>query len=350
MSSTANPRHTEARFSHSGNLPELLESLNCSILVSTYQAGQLVSIGSHAGKIRFSINQFEQAMGVAVAPNRLAIGSKRQVWMLLNVPDLAPRVGVPGEHDACFLPRSCRHTGEVHGHELAFGPQGLWQVTTLFSCLSLVSEEFNFVPKWKPPFISALAAEDRCHLNGMAMDDGSPRFVTVMGRTDTPGGWRPDKATTGCILEVPSGRVVADGFAMPHSPRLHAGNLWVLDSGRGSLAVVDIPTGQWHEVARFPGYTRGLAFAGHHALVGLSRIRETSVFGGIPIAERREELKCGVGIIDLRTGRHEAHLEFATGVEEVFDVRVLPGIRNPHIAGPFPSEDDKPLWVVPPLA
>jgi len=349
MSTTPTPRTTEARFSHTGNLPELLASLGASVLISTYQAGQLVAVGTHAGKLRFSINQFEQAMGVAVAPNRLAVGSKRQVWMLLNVPDLATRVGEPGEHDACFLPRSCRHTGEVHGHELAFGPQGLWQVTTLFSCLSLVSEEFNFVPKWKPPFISALAAEDRCHLNGMAMEAGAPRFVTVMARTDTPGGWRPDKAGTGCVLEVPSGRVVAEGFAMPHSPRLHGGRLWALDSGRGALVVIDMASGQWQEVARFPGYTRGLAFAGPYALVGLSRIRETSVFGGIPIAERREELKCGLGIIDLRTGRHEAHLEFASGVEEVFDVQVLPGIRNPFIAGPSPSEDDKPVWVVPPL-
>jgi uncharacterized protein (TIGR03032 family) len=223
-------------------------------------------------------------------------------------------------------------------------------VTTLFSCLSHISEEFNFIPRWKPPFISALAAEDRCHLNGMAIDQGIPRYVTVMGQTNTPGGWRPDKATTGCVLEVPSGNVVAQGFAMPHSPRLHGGRLWVLDSGRGTLAVIDTATGKWQEVTRFPGYTRGLAFIGSYALVGLSRIRETSVFGGIPIAERREELKCGVAIVDLRTGRQEGHLEFASGVEEVFDVQILPGIRNPYISGPIPDDSNKTVWVVPPLA
>jgi uncharacterized protein (TIGR03032 family) len=349
MAESSTPKLTEARFNHSSNLPSLLESLNASILISTYQAGQLVAVGTHAGTIRFSVNQFEQAMGVAVANNRLAVGSKRQVWMLLNVPDLAPQVGEPGTHDACFLTRSSRFTGEVHGHELAFGPVGLWQVTTLFSCLSHISEEFNFIPRWKPPFISALAAEDRCHLNGMATDQGIPRYVTVMAQTNTPGGWRPDKATTGCVLEVPSGNVVAQGFAMPHSPRLHGGRLWVLDSGRGTLAVIDTDTGKWQEVTRFPGYTRGLAFIGSYALVGLSRIRETSVFGGIPIAERREELKCGVGIVDLRTGKQEGHLEFASGVEEVFDVQVLPGIRNPYISGPIPDDSNKTVWVVPPL-
>src|SRR5262249_43356966 len=161
------------------------------------------------------------------------------------------------------------------------------------------------------------------------------RYVTALAETDTPQGWRPNKATSGCLIDVPSGKTVARGFAMPHSPRVHQGRLWLLDSGAGRLVTVDPSNGAVTPVAQQPGYARGLSLVGSYALVGQSKIRETSTFGGIPIAERRDTLRCGVGAIDLTTGRHVAHLEFKSGVDEIFDVQVLPGIRLPAISGPF---------------
>src|SRR5207253_4786035 len=124
-------------------------------------------------------------------------------------------------------------------------------------------------------------------------------------------------------------------FAMPHSPRFHQGRVWLLDSGTGRLVVVDPATGGVTPVAELPGYTRGLAFHDSFAFVGLSRIRETSTFGGLPIAERRQELRCGIGIVDVPNGQLVAHLEFQTGVEEIFAVEVLPGIRCLALSGPY---------------
>jgi uncharacterized protein (TIGR03032 family) len=344
----AEPPTRAVRYEYSRGFAPILSGLRTSLLVSTYQAGKLVTVGVRDGGLTFSFHNFERAMGVAVRHDRLAVGSRAQVWFLDAAPALVPRLDPPGRHDACFLTRSSRYTGEIQGHELAWAGDELWAVNTAFSCLCTLHPDHSFEPRWRPPFVSTIAPEDRCHLNGLAMVEGKPRYVTVLAETDAPQGWRPVKATGGCLIDVPSGETVARGFAMPHSPRVHGGRVWVLHSGTGRLVVVDPATGRYDDVAELPGYTRGLAMAGPYAFVGLSKIRETSTFGGVPIAERRDALKCGVGVIDLRSGRLAAHLEFVAGVDEIFDVVTLPGSLDPLLSGPHPELDGgQPIWTVP---
>jgi uncharacterized protein (TIGR03032 family) len=340
----------EVRFHHSAGLPALLEEEGCSLLVSTYQAGQVVAVGTSEGRLTFSFRRFDHAMGMALGPNRLAVAGKGQVWMLRDHSELAPEMAPAGMHDRCWLPRSSVVTGGIQCHEIAWGrtPTGephLWLVNTRFSCLAGLDTAYSFVPRWRPPFISRLAPEDRCHLNGVAMREGSPAFVTVMARTDEPGGWRTSRNDSGCVLDVPSGEPVTTGLAMPHSPRWHDGQLLVLNSGMGRLERVDPATGTRDMVAALPGYARGLALHGDLAFVGLSRIRETAIFGGAPIAAYHDELKCGVGVIRLSTGVTVGTLEFASGVEEIFDVQVAPGARCPTFGDGIDDGDD--VWVVP---
>lgn len=342
------PEMTEANYEASGNFPIILDQLGISLLVSTYQAGKLLVLGSHQGTLTVSFNSFEQVMGIAIQPEKIAIGTFGQIWFLQSVPELAARIEPAGKHDACFLATSSHMTEQIHGHDLAWGENELWIVNTLFSCLCTIDDGYNFVPRWQPRFISTLAAEDRCHLNGLAMENGRPRFVTVMAETDSAGGWRPTKATSGCIIDVPSGETVARGLAMPHSPRIHKGQLFVLDSGHGCLSYVDQATGNVQQIVRLPGYTRGLSIHGDYAFVGLSRIRETSVFGGIPIGADRENLKCGVAVVDLQRGQHVASFFFQSGVAEIFAVEVLPGFRCPFTYGPKSSrEESSPIWYAP---
>jgi uncharacterized protein (TIGR03032 family) len=334
-------------YEYSLNLAPLLEHLGVTLLVSTYQAGKLVVVSAYAGKPQFAFHSFERAMGVAVRPDRLAVGARKQVWLLRSAPDIAARLADRG-YDACYLARAAHHTGDIHVHELTWVGDELWMVNTLFSCLCTLHENYSFVPRWRPPFITALAAEDRCHLNGLALADGRPRYVTMLGETDTAGGWRPAKASGGCLMDVAANAVVAHGFAMPHSPRVADGRVWLLDSGRGRLVTVDQKDGRAETIAELPGYARGLALTREAAFVGLSRIRETSTFGGLPIAERRGELKCGVAVVELRTGRTAALLEFKSGVEEVFDVQVMAGVRRPLLSGPFAGQDGgEVIWTVP---
>lgn len=339
---------TAVNFEHSTGLGSLLSGLGLSVAITTYQAGKLITVGTHNSKVDIRFHHFEQAMGLARTPEGLAVGTKRQIWFLDGSAEVAPRIPPAGTHDVALLARHAHFTGPIMGHEMAQGEGGLWFVNTLFSCVCTLRSGFSFAPRWRPPFVSALAAEDRCHLNGLALADGRPRYATALGETDTPAGWRPGKVTGGCLIDIPANRVVLRGLSMPHSPRVHNGRVYFLHSGHGQVCRADAATGKTEPVADLPGYTRGFDLFGRYAFVGLSRIRETNVFGGMPIAERRAELKCGLVIVELETGRPAATLVFHSGVEEVFEVKVLPGFRNPVVSGPLPDIDgSETVWMVP---
>ncbi len=332
---------------HSDNLPDLLTGLRLSILISTYQTGHLVVVASRQGRLVLTFHQFDRAMGIAVKPGTIAICTRKEVWFAREAPDIAAKVEPRGHYDASFLARTSHFTDDIHAHESAWVGSEFWVVNTLFSCLAALHPVYSFGPRWRPPFVTALRPEDRCHLNGMAMADGQPRYVTALAATDSPQGWRAVKATGGCLIEVPSGRIVVRGLALPHSPRVDGDQIFLLQSGNGALAVVDPSSGQVNTVAELPGVVRGLALHGGLAFVGLSRARPT--LEGVPIVARRDELQCGLWVVDLTTGAVAAHLAFNTGVEEVFDVQVLPEIISPHISGPWAERDTgRPLWTVPP--
>lgn len=342
---------SQVQFHYSALFPEVLTNAGCSLLVSTYQAGQLVAIGVAGDELSLSFRAFDRAMGVAVSADQIAVGAKGQIWSLSDHSELAPAIAPRGRYDRCWLPRSSTATGEIQCHELAWGTTrtdapDLWIVNTLFSCLAGLDPRYSFVPRWRPRFITQLAAQDRCHLNGLAMRDGSPASVTVMAMTDEPGGWRKSRADGGAVLDVVSGEALTTGLSMPHSPRWHNGHLLVLNSGMGRLEHVDPSTGGRETIASFPGYARGLALYGDLAFVGLSRIRETAIFGDTPIASYHDQLKCGIGVVELSTGNTIATLQFATGVEEIFDVQILPATRCPTLAG---SPSGEEVWLIPGL-
>ena len=346
------PTAVEFHYTQSDSFVALLKQLAASLLVTTYQANKLLVVREAQGGLSTLVRTFDQPMGLAVDGRRLALGTRHQIWLLRNAPDIAPRIEPAGLHDGCFLPRSSHVTGDIRVHEIAWASEELWIVNTRFSCLCTLDPDYSFVPRWRPPFITSLAAEDRCHLNGLAMapDDvgrfSQPSYVTALGATDTPNGWRQDKAKGGCLIDVPSGEVVARGLSMPHSPRLHEGRLYLLESGTGRLLQVDPVTGHGETVAELAGFTRGLAIHGPYAFIGLSKIRETNTFGGLPIAERLDELKCGVAVVDLRHGQVVGLLEFQTAVEEIFAVEVLPGVRFPEVLG-FQQETIQHTFIVP---
>jgi uncharacterized protein (TIGR03032 family) len=270
-------------------------------------------------------------MGLACDGRRLAIGTAMHVWDFRNQPDVCSKLEPLGKVDACFLPRSVHFTGDIRVHEISWAGDELWIVNTRFSCLCTLDRNHSFVPRWRPKCITALAPEDRCHLNGLALASGRPKYVTLLGLTDTAGGWRENKANGGLLLDVESQEPLCTGLSMPHSPRLYADRLWVLESGHGRLSTVDVKSGKLQTVAEVPGFTRGLDFIGPFAFIGLSQIRESGTFSGLPIVSKLKERNCGVWVVDIRSGQTVAFLRFDGAVQEIFAVQLLPGVRVPEV-------------------
>lgn len=349
---------------HTSNFSAILQELGISVLVTTYQAGKLVMLRPDGERLNTHFRGFSRPMGLAVDGDRLAIGTSVEIWEYHNAPAVARHLEPSDRHDACFLPRSSVCTGDIQIHEMAWGqPEAvlarsasegqsiprlrsglteggepeLWFVNTRFSCLCTRSNLHSFVPRWRPPFITALAPEDRCHLNGLCMAEGRPAFVTALGTTDAPGGWRANKKSGGVLLDVASGEVIARGLSMPHSPRWYDGRLWALESGSGGFGWVDPATGKYETLTVLPGFTRGLDFCGPLAFIGLSQVRESAVFSGIAIAERPlEDRCCGVWVVNIHTGQTVAFVKFEDAVQEIFAVQVLPGVRHPDVINDQP--------------
>lgn len=338
---------TALRSVHTPNFPRILTQLNASLVVSTYQASKLVFVRAEPDRLNTHFRALPKPMGVAVAGPRLAVGTASEIWEFHDKPAATQRLEPAGKHDACYLPRVGHVTGNLMAHEMAWVGDELWFVNTRFSCLSTRSNDHSFTVKWRPPFVSALAPEDRCHLNGLGLRDGRVRYVTALGETDTAKGWRVNKRDGGILLDVMTNEILLRGLSMPHSPRWHLGRLWLLESGTGGVGYVDLQAGRYQQIASLPGFTRGMDFAGPLAFVGLSQVRETAMFSGIPIVERPlEERACGVWVVDLRNGQTVAVLRFEDAVQEIFAVQVLPGRRFPELI-PRESEMAKQSILVP---
>ncbi len=307
-----------------------------SLAFTTYQTGKLFLVGLDAlGRLSVFERTFNRSMGLCASGNSLWMSTLYQLWRLENVCE-------PGEHhnghDRLYVPMLGYTTGDVDIHDVALdGDSSVWFVNTLFSCLASPSEQYSFIPRWRPPFISKLAAEDRCHLNGLAMSSGRPAYVTAVAETDAAEGWRDQRHGGGIVIEVATGRTIAGDLSMPHSPRVYRDQLWLLDSGRGYLGRINPASGEFTRLTFCPGYLRGLAFVGDFAVVGMSKPRESQTLAGLELddelAKRNTQARCALAVIDLRTGDLVHELRIEGIVMELYDVVVLGGVLRPMALG-----------------
>jgi len=339
-------REEKFALSTSRHFPEWLASTGGGIAFTTYQAGKLFLLGVKPdGKLSVFERTFPRCMGIAVSDDGrgLALATQYQIQRFDNV--LPAGQADKSGFDAVYAPHAAWVTGDVDAHDVGFDADGRpLFVNTLFGCIAAVSDGHSFRPLWKPDFISRLAAEDRCHLNGMAMEAGRPRYATAVSRSDVADGWRDKRTSGGVVIDCDTGEIVCEGLSMPHSPRLHDGRLWVLNSGAGEFGFVDLATGRFEPVAFCPGYARGLAFAGGRAVIGLSQARENRTFSGLPLDEalaaRDVEPRCGLAVVDLATGDMSGWVRIEGVVRELYDVAALPGVRRPSAIG-FKTDEIK---------
>ena len=330
----------------SRSFAQWLGSIGSALAFTTYQAGKLFLLGLNPDEgLSIFERTFARSMGLAVSDDgrTLALATQYQIHRFDNV---VPTGELSSDGvDAVYAPHAAWVTGDLDTHDVAFGPEGRpLFVNTLFSCIASVSDGHSFKPIWTPPFISRLAPEDRCHLNGFAVRAGVPLYATAASRSDVSDGWRDRRDNGGVVIDIGSGEVVVAGLSMPHSPRLHEGRLWLLESGTGQLGHVDVKRGSFEPIAFCPGYARGLAFAANQAIVGLSHPRENRTFSGLTLdeglKERDAEPRCGLAIIDLSSGGMTAWVRIEGIVRELYDVAVIPNVRYPSLIG-FKTDEVK---------
>jgi uncharacterized protein (TIGR03032 family) len=331
-------------------VPELLQQLGGTLAISTYQAGKLILLSAPDEQKLIQLpRSFQKPMGIAEDPERdhLAIACKDSVITFASSTELAQHYPkAPDKYDAMYFPRMTYHTGALDIHDLNYGKDGkLYGVNTLFSCLVELDENYNFTPYWQPTFIDRLTSEDRCHLNGMAMEDGKPKYATSFSQTNTAKGWRPNVTTTGTIFDVESSEVLATGLAMPHSPKIYNSKLYVLLSATGELVEIDRQNGQKTVVTKVGGFVRGMALAGDYLFIGLSKLRKnSSTFAKLDFAEKANE--SGIVIVNLPTGATVGKINYLSSVDEIYDVHFLKGKRRPNILNTL-TEDHQSALMIP---
>ena len=317
---------------YSPNLPELLNYTNCTLIISTYQAGKIIfvsAIDTH-NLIQLAFG-FHRPMGIATTGDQLAIATRDTVEVLVDSPELSSADSKRfGMHDRLYVPQTTYFSGEVNMHDIAWGDDGLWGVNTLFSCLVLANNTLSFEPKWFPSFITDSVGEDRCHINGLALEEGKPRYVTALGESNIEKGWRRDKVSGGILIDVEKDEIVLRNLSMPHSPRIYDDALYFLLASTGELARTTLDAGSFEIIAQLPGFARGMARYQNYLFVGLSRLRKSSpTFADLPIAQR--SLFSGFVVLDLQSESIVATFKYENGCEEIYDIQIIPAVHRPGI-------------------
>ncbi|MBF0461170.1 MAG: TIGR03032 family protein [Magnetococcales bacterium] len=321
-----------------------------SMAFTTYQVGKLFLLGLKPNQeLSIFERTFNRCMGLCTTPNGLYMSSLHQVWRFENV--FAPGQQQDG-FDRLYVPQVGYTTGDLDIHDMGVDADGrLLFINTLFGCLATLSETHSFKSVWHPSFLSKLAAEDRCHLNGLAMKEGRAAYATAVSEADVADGWREHRRQGGILIDIARDEIILRGLSMPHSPRWHDGKLWLLNSGTGELGYVDLEAGRFEPICFCPGYLRGLSLHGHFAVVGLSKPRHNKTFSGLPLDDllrsRHTEPRCGLQVIDLRTGDAPHWLRMEGIVEELYDVVLLPQVRRPMALGFHTDEIRRVLSIEP---
>ncbi len=330
---------------YSPQLPELIYQLRCSIAITTYQAGKVIIISApDEDRLVQLPRTFDKPMGVGYDATRglLALACRNEVISFANSPQLAEYYPQsPGKYDALFVPRVTYHTGAIDVHDLRFGisKEGdshqlatLYAVNTRFNCIVTLDHRYNFTPYWMPPQIDKLAGDDRCHLNGMAMVDGLPKYATAFGTSNTPGAWRDTLLDSGVVYDLSTSEIIADGLGMPHSPRMINGELHLLLSATGQLVKLNAASGAVTVVAEIGGFIRGMDQVGDYLFIAQSKLRKnSSTFSKLPFAADAQ--RAGLQVIHLPTGARVGELVYLASVDEIYDVHVFSGLRRPNILG-----------------
>jgi uncharacterized protein (TIGR03032 family) len=313
---------------YSGIIPQILKENNICVLLSTYQAGKVIILSSKNNELFQTPISFKKPMGIAIQGSKLAVACMDEIIFFSKNENIASFVNKENNsYDSVYIERASYNTSTLDIHDLDFGDGVIWGVNTLFSCLSIFDINYSHRPKWKPPFITKLVPEDRCHLNGMALKDDIPKYVTALSDDDQYQGWRKNKLNTGILMEVPSGDIILSNLAMPHSPRFYNQELYLLESGIGNLIKVNVEEKSSEVIFNFNCFIRGLTFSNNLAFIGKSKIRENSTdFNKLEVKEN--SLNAGLIIFCMNTLKVIGEINYTAAIQELYDVQIIENTAN----------------------
>jgi len=320
---------------YSPEVAQLLYDLHCTLIISSHSSNRvLLQSSTSSGELIQKPRNFPSPMGIAISDNKIAISSSGEITFLQKIDSTKFLENLAEQNfDCMYVPRHTYHCGNLKIHEIAFGKEGLWIVNTEFSCLGLLSEQFSFEPKWYPQFISKPNSGDACHLNGLALEDGTPKFVSALGTSNLPHSWKDGMKNGGCVIDIESNEFVLCGLSVPHSPRLINDKFYLLQSGTGEVLTVDTHNSSYNVMTRLPGFVRGLDHYGQYLFVGYSKIRKSSGFENLEISKK--ETFCGIAVIHKISGNIIGKIQFENSVEEVFDIKIIPNVIAPELLSPY---------------
>lgn len=316
-------------YSVSDGFVAFLKQKKISLAATSYQSGRLYLLGwNPKGGLMVNEEYFKKAMGLHVSGSSLYMATLNHLVRLENI--LEDGQWLSKQYTSCFVPRVVHLTGQLDTHDIGVTAEGkIVFANTKYNCIATTSERHSFKPIWAPKFISDVSAGDRCHLNGIAMENGEVAFATAVSRSDTVDGWRDHRISGGVVIDVRTNEVICEGLSMPHSPRVHDGRLWVANSGCGQIGWVDLRAKQFCALTFCPGYVRGLAFHGDYIFVGLSKPRYAR-FEGLELDDSLRKMNAepwtGIQVIHAKTGALVHWFRIDGVVSELYDVAVLPNV------------------------
>jgi uncharacterized protein (TIGR03032 family) len=144
-----NDKKAKFNISYPEEIAGILLEENINLVLSTYQAGKLIFIGSSSStKLSQTPVSFKKPMGIASGKNILGIASLDRVEVFTNHPGLAKAYpGRPDYFDTMFFPRTTYHTGMLDLHDLHWTSKGLIAVNTRYSCICRFDYRYNLETK-----------------------------------------------------------------------------------------------------------------------------------------------------------------------------------------------------------
>ena len=320
-------------YSYTPNIPELLLGLKCSIAISTYQTGKVVIFSAQDQNQLIQLPRtFNKPMGMAKRGHQWAVATNDSIVVTGNAPGLAANYRPnPNTYDSLYIPRASYYTGPLDIHDIQYSSEGLLGVNTMFSTVCRINDEFSFEPIWQPKWISQLKPEDRCHLNGLALDkEAKPKYISALGQGDQPRSWKEGMLQGGVLIDIESDEIVLSNLPVPHTPRIYEDGIWMLLSATGELIKVDKANGKYEVITQLNGFARGMDRIGDYLFIATSKLRpNSSLFKEAPVARRA--VTCGITVVYIPSGKPCGHITYQTSVEELYDLIILNGDLRPNI-------------------